>query len=84
MKSLISYSLFSLASVSQLAGAIVVPSPEQELVFVTGKSREIYTRETPDKRLIHLSPTETKWVTEDEKLELKRVRVWRPPLSHHD
>ncbi|CUS08094.1 unnamed protein product [Tuber aestivum] len=72
MKSLIPYSLLSLASVSQLTGAIMIPSPEQEHVFITSKPRGVSTQETPEKRLIHLSPTETKWVTEEEKLELKR------------
>jgi bacterial leucyl aminopeptidase len=74
MKSLIPYSLLSLASVSQLASAIMVPSPDQEHVFLTAGSRgSVSAQNVAEKRLIQLSPMETRWVTEDEKLELKRV-----------
>lgn len=76
MKSLIPYSVLSLASVSQFASAIVVPGPEHEHAFLTsGQQPKGYsTQVIPDeKRLIQLSPMETKWVTEDAKLELKRV-----------
>ena len=69
MKSLINYSLLSLASLSQITNAFVVPTDDQQrALFAQGVDAA-----PVEKRLIQLSPTETKWVTEEEKLELKRV-----------
>ena len=60
---------FYILAASSLAQAIVFPQDEMLAAFTDDVA---VTQEKS--RLIQLSPTETQWVTEDQKLELKRVR----------
>lgn len=61
--------LLSLYSVS-LAAAIAHPKEPQVVL-----QNPQVTIEEPDEYLIELSPGETRWVTEDEKWALRRVRI---------
>ena len=65
MKSLIQFSLLAAAA---LSSALVLPTEDHQFSALT-------TTPSPDAELrqIQLSPFETRWVTEDQKLELKRV-----------
>ena len=61
---------FYVLAAAALANAFVVPEGENlaaftnDIAFVAEKNR-----------LIQLSPSETRWVSEEQKLELKRVRL---------
>jgi len=56
---------FYLLAASALSSAIVIPTNPELLSAFT-------TSEVAEQRLVQLSPFETRWVTEDQKLELKR------------
>lgn len=67
MKSLIP---FSLLLAPLLSSAVLIPSPDQLHAFADGHAGAL--AEDNEQRLIQLSPTETRWATEAEKLALKR------------
>ena len=78
----------SLVFSSTALGFVVLPVEQQQHVFSMTKDKaEIAAAaehiaadpEANQLRLIELSPTETRWVTEERKLEVKRVRS--PPSS---
>lgn len=73
MKSLIPTSL--LLAFASFTSAYVHPLANEELasVFSTEETHPLEAL-----RLIQLSPVESRWVTEEEKLDLKRVRA--PPF----
>lgn len=65
---------------SATLGFVYLPSEQQQQVFGINREFGIQSsspsleEENGELRLIQLSPVETKWVTEEDKLELKRVR----------
>lgn len=79
MKYFISYPLLGLASVTQLASAIVLPTTQDQVNALSGGSSDSFTAQDAgsEKRLVQLGPMEMRWITEDEKLELRRVSVAR-------
>ncbi|KAL7275246.1 Leucine aminopeptidase 1 [Rhizina undulata] len=79
MKSFINCSLLSLALGSQLTSGFVDPNEDQHEVFA-GSHANVAAIE---KRLVQLSPMEMRWVTEDEKLELKRQRINFMDITDH-
>jgi leucyl aminopeptidase len=68
------YATILAASLASTATALTILRPEQEQA-VFGNSLE------DEKYLIELNPGETRWVTEDDKWALKRVRIlYQGPL----
>ncbi|KAI5777750.1 hypothetical protein EDC01DRAFT_713372 [Geopyxis carbonaria] len=61
---------FYVLAASTLVSAFVLPSEENLSAFSTPS--QAFKTSLAEKRLIQLSPYETRWATEDEKLELKR------------
>lgn len=71
MKSLIPFYILAAAALSQ---AIVIPAnPHLISAFAVDGSQVNVVAADDELRLVQLSPFETRWVTEDQKLELKRV-----------
>lgn len=69
---------------STTLGLVYLPSEQQQQVFDLHREFGVQSSspsldENSELRLIQLSPVETKWVTEEDKLEFKKVR----PLLHH-
>lgn len=62
-----SFSLIALLQLG-LSSAIVIPGLEQQHVL-----GPLSLEKNSELRLVQLSPLETRWVTEEQKLELKRV-----------
>lgn len=61
-----------LLSLSAVALAAAVATPKDPQVVLQNPQ---VTIDEPDQYLIELSPGETRWVTEDEKWALRRVRI---------
>lgn len=75
MKYFLSSAILGLTAVTQLASAIVIPTQQEQVNALSGASSSTFMAQDAgsEKRLVQLGPMEIKWVTEDEKLELRRV-----------
>jgi len=75
-----------LLSSSPILGYVVLPNDQTQQVFgvkeasITSNNRH-NTEDASELRLIQTSPSETRWITEEDKLELRRVRDF-PSKSH--
>ncbi|KAF8464060.1 leucine aminopeptidase 1 [Kalaharituber pfeilii] len=81
--------LLSLLFSSTALGFVVLPTEQQQRVFGKGLQANQNTlhasaeEEHGELRLIQLSPVETKWVTEEDKLELKRQGINFMDITDH-
>lgn len=79
MKYFLSSTILGLAAVTQLTSAIVLPTQQEQVYALSGVPSDSFIVQDAgsEKRLVQLGPMEIKWVTEDEKLELRRVSYSR-------